>query len=87
MIASGTLATEAILKGVGVGDQTATPLAATVTWLLKDGAGMVGRIMFAWLKGTELDCFSKKWRLVADILNDIAIFTDLLAPHFKVSQS
>lgn len=30
-----TLATHAVLKGVGVGDATATPLAATVTWLLR----------------------------------------------------
>ena len=32
---TGTLATLAILKGVGVGDSSATPLAATVTWMLK----------------------------------------------------
>lgn len=67
-----------------MGDANATALAATVTWLLKDGAGMVGRIAFAWAKGTELDCYSKKWRLVADILNDLAIFVDLLAPYSKV---
>lgn len=32
---TGTLATMAILKGVGVGDSAATPLAATITWMLK----------------------------------------------------
>ena len=32
---TGTLATMAVLKGVGVGDSTATPLAATLTWMLK----------------------------------------------------
>ena len=31
----GTLATHAMLKGVGVGDETATATAATITWLLK----------------------------------------------------
>ncbi len=77
---TGTLATEAVLKGVGVGDKNATALAATVTWLLKDGTGMVGRILFAWARGTELDCDSKRWRLFADLLNDAAILTDLLAP-------
>jgi hypothetical protein len=65
-----------MLKAYGVGDEKATVLAATFTWLLKgslgytlrgtptpntacpshsslhiDGAGMVGRIMFTWLKG------------------------------------
>ena len=32
---TGTLATQAVLQGVGVGDETASVLAATVTWILK----------------------------------------------------
>ena len=32
---TGALAHQAVLKGVGVGDETATVLAATLTWLLK----------------------------------------------------
>ena len=31
----GTLATHAMLKGAGVGDETATAAAATITWLLR----------------------------------------------------
>ena len=42
---------------------TATPLAATLTWILKDGAGMVGRIVFAAYSGTSLD-FDCKVRLL-----------------------
>ncbi|KAK2893502.1 hypothetical protein Q8A73_015986 [Channa argus] len=79
---SGTLATQASLKGVGVGNQEATVAAATVTWLLKDGTGMLGRILFAWQKGSKLDSEAKKWRLFADILNDIAMFMEILAPYF-----
>ena len=39
-----TLATHAVLKGAGVGDAQATPLAATITWLMKGkwGAGVKG---------------------------------------------
>lgn len=48
---TGTLATHAMLKGVGVGDSSASPVAATLTWILKDGLGMTGRILFAWLRG------------------------------------
>lgn len=80
---TGTLAAQALLKGVGVGDESATVLAATLTWLLKDGTGMVGRIMFAWIQGSSLDCDAKRWRLFADILNDIAIFLEILAPSFQ----
>lgn len=32
---TGMLATLAILKGVGVGDSNATPLAAALTWMVK----------------------------------------------------
>lgn len=46
-----TLTTHAIFKGIGVGDSNATALAATITWIMKDGTGMIGRIMFAWWKG------------------------------------
>uniref|UniRef100_A0A4W5LL13 RUS family member 1 n=1 Tax=Hucho hucho TaxID=62062 RepID=A0A4W5LL13_9TELE len=79
---SGTLATQASLRGVGVGNQEATVAAATMTWLLRDGTGMLGRILFAWLKGNKLDSEAKKWRLVADVLNDIAMFMEILAPNF-----
>ncbi|KAM9844301.1 RUS family member 1 [Aulostomus maculatus] len=79
---SGTLATQASLKGVGVGNQEATVAAATITWLLRDGTSMLGRIVFAWLKGNKLDSEAKKWRLFADVLNDIAMFMEILAPFF-----
>ncbi|KAM4531556.1 RUS family member 1 [Odontesthes bonariensis] len=79
---SGTLATQASLKGVGVGNQEATVAAATVTWLLRDGTGMLGRILFAWQKGSKLDSEAKKWRLFADVLNDFAMFMEIVAPYF-----
>uniref|UniRef100_A0A8C2GGE0 Zgc:162613 n=1 Tax=Cyprinus carpio TaxID=7962 RepID=A0A8C2GGE0_CYPCA len=79
---SGTLATQASLRGVGVGNQEATVAAATITWLLRDGTGMLGRILFAWFKGSKLDSEAKKWRLFADILNDVAMFMEIAAPHF-----
>ncbi|XP_076608755.1 RUS family member 1 [Chaetodon auriga] len=79
---SGTLATQASLRGVGVGNQEATVAGATITWLLRDGTGMLGRILFAWQKGSKLDSEAKKWRLFADVLNDIAMFMEILAPYF-----
>ncbi|XP_043831193.1 RUS family member 1 isoform X1 [Dromiciops gliroides] len=79
---TGSLATQAVLQGVGVGDAAASVSAATVTWLLKDGTGMLGRIGFAWLMGSRLDCEAKKWRLFADVLNDAAMFLEIVAPAF-----
>ncbi|XP_059481741.1 RUS family member 1 isoform X1 [Neocloeon triangulifer] len=82
---SGTLTTRAIMQGVGVGDAAATPLAATITWIMRDGTGMVGRIVFASWKGPELDTNCKKWRLAADILNDMAMSLELCSPLFPES--
>nr|DBA18846.1 TPA: hypothetical protein GDO54_014742 [Pyxicephalus adspersus] len=79
---TGSLATHSLLRGSGVGDSSATVAAATVTWILKDGTGMVGRILFAWIKGSQLDCDAKRWRLFADVLNDMAIFMEIVAPVF-----
>ncbi|KAF0303708.1 RUS1 family protein C16orf58 [Amphibalanus amphitrite] len=77
---TGALATRAVLGGMGVGDAEATPLAATITWLLKDGTGMVGQIVFAWRSSSGLDARCKQWRLFADVLNDAAICLELAAP-------
>ncbi|KAL3269198.1 hypothetical protein HHI36_008280 [Cryptolaemus montrouzieri] len=80
---TGSFTTRAILKGVGVGDAEASALSATITWILKDGSGMIGRILFAWWKGSKLDCDSKKWRLFADFLNDVAMAIELVVPYFS----
>ncbi|KAG5333177.1 RUS1 protein, partial [Acromyrmex charruanus] len=80
---TGTLTTHSIMKGIGVGESNATPLAAAITWILKSGTGMIGSIMFAWWNGTELDGQCKKWRLFADILDDIAKGIELLVPYFS----
>lgn len=79
----GTLTTHSIMKGVGVGEPAATPLAAAITWILKDGTGMLGRILFAWWNGADLDGQCKKWRLFADILNDSAMGIELLLPYYS----
>ncbi|XP_025089925.1 RUS1 family protein C16orf58 homolog [Pomacea canaliculata] len=80
---SNSLAAHALLQGIGVGDENATVLAATMTWIMKDGTGMIGRIIFAWLHGSSLDCNAKRWRLFADFLNDIAMCLEILAPLFQ----
>jgi hypothetical protein len=77
---TGSLATAAVLRGVGVGDASATPLAATLAWILKDGAGMVGRIVFAAYTGSSLDHDCKRWRLFADVTNDCVLLVELAAP-------
>ncbi|XP_041456257.1 RUS family member 1-like [Lytechinus variegatus] len=79
---TGTLSTHAMLKGVGVGDETASAAAATITWLLRDGTSMTGRIAFAWYQGSSLDSDAKRWRLFADIMNDAALCIELISVFF-----
>ncbi|XP_017473603.1 PREDICTED: RUS1 family protein C16orf58 homolog [Rhagoletis zephyria] len=73
----GTLCTHAILKGIGVGNENISAYSATVTWILKEGSGHLGRILFSWWKGSQLDVDSKKWRLRADFLNDLAMCIEI----------
>ncbi|OWR44763.1 hypothetical protein KGM_200897 [Danaus plexippus plexippus] len=80
---TGILATQEVFRGVGVGDTNASPLAATVTWVFKDGCGHIGKILFAYTHGTYLDAYSKKWRLYADTLNDAAMCIEIALPLFK----
>lgn len=83
----GTLCTHAILKGIGVGSENVNAYSATVTWILKEGSGHLGRIVFAWWQGSQLDVDSKKWRLRADFLNDLAMGIEIYVlpkyPHLS----
>lgn len=74
--------THAVLKGVGVGEATAKPLAAAITWVLKDDTGCTTRILFTWWQGSNLDFQSKTWRLFADVLNDLAMSLELIVPYY-----
>ncbi|CAH8542847.1 unnamed protein product [Heterobilharzia americana] len=80
---TGALASQAVLIGVGVGNSSATILGASLAWMFKEGAGMIGRIVFTGYQGSNLDCDCKFWRFVADILNDIALFLQLISPLFS----
>ncbi|GLI67372.1 hypothetical protein VaNZ11_011551 [Volvox africanus] len=78
----GVLTSQAILKGVGVGQQASSPLAAVFTFFLRDLAGMLGGILFAYLEGSSFDSCAKQWRLFADIINDLGMTLELASPLF-----
>uniref|UniRef100_A0AAV1UBT8 Uncharacterized protein n=1 Tax=Peronospora matthiolae TaxID=2874970 RepID=A0AAV1UBT8_9STRA len=76
----GVLATQSVLQSVGVGNDTATPLAAALQWVLRDGSGMIGGLTFAYLVGPKFDLNVKRWRLFADVVNDVGLTLDMVAP-------
>ena len=74
------LTTSAILRGAGVGEDAASPMAAAIAWVLRDGFGMFGSLVFSYLVGTGFDRNVKEWRLFADVINDVGLTLDMLAP-------
>ncbi|OQS06953.1 hypothetical protein THRCLA_01025 [Thraustotheca clavata] len=78
----GVLATQSVLESVGVGNETITPLAAALQWVLRDGSGMLGGLFFAYGVGPKFDANVKFWRLYADVINDFGLTLDMLAPFF-----
>lgn len=79
------LSTQSLLLAVGVGQEAAAPISATLNWILKDGIGQFGGILFASKVSSStnsVDKDPKKWRMVSAIGMDIAVFMELMTPLF-----
>jgi hypothetical protein len=74
---TGTLSTRAVLAGVGVGEQSANVISGTLQWIIRDGTGMVSRIYFASHIASGLDNDMKRWRIAADVCNDIGVMLEI----------
>jgi hypothetical protein len=74
------LTTSALLKVAGVGEEAASPMAAALTWVLRDGFGMFGSLLFSYFAGANFDVHVKEWRLFADLINDVGLTLDMVAP-------
>lgn len=65
------LSTQTLLLAIGVGTQNAAPISATLNWILKDGIGQFGGIVFASrisAKTTDsIDSDPKRWRMVSSL--------------------
>jgi len=72
------LTTKSIFAGAGVGDASATPLAAALSWVLKDGYSIIGTLFFAYNYSDAFENNVKEWRLLADCFNNIGLTIDLM---------
>jgi len=79
----GIMSTQALLEGMGVGRTDTTALHATIQWVFRDGASMVGGLLFTALSSHDFGQNVKQWRLFADSINNFGITLDMIAPHFK----
>ncbi len=55
------LATQKMLEGMGVGRAGVTSIIATMQWMARDGAAMVGSLVFTAVAGASIGLNVKKW--------------------------
>ncbi|EFN54059.1 hypothetical protein CHLNCDRAFT_8919, partial [Chlorella variabilis] len=68
--------TRSLLASLGVANKHSSEAAAAINWVVKDGAGRLGRFLFArW--GRELDCELKQFRLMGDVLMETGAALEL----------
>lgn len=63
-----------------MGNASASPTAALLLHILQDTSGRIATILFAHRVGTALEPECKKYRLAADVFNDVAMILDCLSP-------
>ena len=75
----GVLATQRVLEGIGVGREGASALSASLNFIVRDGCGMASTLLFTAASSSRFRHDVKKWRLFADIINDVGITLEVAA--------
>ncbi|KAI9015432.1 vitamin B6 photo-protection and homoeostasis-domain-containing protein [Hyaloraphidium curvatum] len=78
---SNVLSLQALLYAVGVGAGS-VPMAAGINWVLKDGAGQLGGVIYASIVSSKFDAQPKHYRFSSAALLNAAVFLELLTPLF-----
>ncbi|GBG29369.1 BTB/POZ and MATH domain-containing protein 3 [Hondaea fermentalgiana] len=78
---SGVISMQSLLMAVGLG-QGAIPTAAALNWILKDGLGQLGGVLFASSVNQRFDAEPKRWRLKAAAILDASILLEVATPWF-----
>ncbi|KAJ4979820.1 hypothetical protein NE237_010600 [Protea cynaroides] len=81
--AMGVFTTQALLSSVGVCRNRAVPGAVAINWIIKDGAGRVGKMLFA-RQGKKFDYDLKQLRFAGDLLMELGAGLELATasvPH------
>nr|GMD40765.1 protein root UVB sensitive 6 [Ipomoea batatas] len=73
--------TQTLLGSVGVSKNRATQSAVAINWILKDGAGRVGKMLFA-RQGKKFDYDLKQLRFTGDLLMQLGAAVELATSAF-----
>jgi hypothetical protein len=77
-----SLSTQELLSGFGIGREAAAGVSAITSWLLRDGAGMVGSLFFTEMVSDEIGQDPRRWHLFGDVAYDLGYLLDLIAGAF-----
>ncbi|KAI1375975.1 vitamin B6 photo-protection and homoeostasis-domain-containing protein [Hypoxylon crocopeplum] len=77
---AGLLSSRAVLQGFGVGDSGSSATAALLLTILQESTGRLATILFAHRYGLAIEPECKYYRFIADIVNDVALFLDIMSP-------
>ena len=72
------LSAQSLFVALGSSMNQANIAAAAYTWVLKDGLGQLGGILFASRYGKNFDEDIKKWRFMAQVALNLSIYIDIL---------
>ncbi|PRQ19635.1 putative Root UVB sensitive family [Rosa chinensis] len=81
--AMGVFTTQTLLSSVGIARNTSASGAVAINWILKDGAGRVGKMLFA-RQGKKFDYDLKQLRFAGDLLMELGAGVELATaavPH------
>eukprot|EP00871_Galdieria_phlegrea_P002477 jgi/Galph1/322/GphlegSOOS_G5121.1 len=78
----GVFATEALLFGLGLGRKSTAATSAAISWVLKDGLGYIGKVIYGSIAGNQFDVDPKSWRIVADAVEDAGGVLEIITPLF-----
>ncbi|GMH74355.1 hypothetical protein TrST_g7108 [Triparma strigata] len=65
---------------MGIGSETATPIAAALIWAFRGGLGMIVGLLFGGAKSTAFKGYVLQYRLFADVMNDLGMIVDIALP-------
>ncbi|CDW83257.1 UNKNOWN [Stylonychia lemnae] len=80
--AMGFLSAQSLFVAIGSTMTQANVAAAAYTWVLKDGLGQLGGILFASRYGRNFDEDIKKWRFMAIFALNVAMYIEILTLSF-----
>jgi hypothetical protein len=78
----GTMSMQSLLIGIGISQTAAIPIAATLQWVLKDGLGQLGAILFSQKIGRMFDLHTKMMYVTSVAAFHAAAILECLTPFF-----